>query len=200
MARSSVKTRMALALLLTSIAQLAAIFADQYVINIDFKIQRQQQALTEVSSVRNDYKNAHKILFTLFRQKEGMELDSFILSNDKSVKEVFSTNTRYFEFAFEELALMINAHQSGNVDNALLANIQSSANLDINQNIFNMIDELENKLNLLYQRASSLNLQISEAQNIRHLVILLAVIFQITSLLSLLLYFIFEMRLQRRSV
>ena len=193
MPRSSVKVRMALALLFTSLAQLAAICADQYVLNLDFKIQRQQQELAEVSSVRSDYKNAHKILFTLFRHKEGMELDSFILSNEKSVRENFTDNTIIFKFALDELALMINAHQSGNVEHTLLANIQHSANTNINQQIFNMIDELESKLSLLYQRASSLNLEISQSQNFRHLLILLAVIFQITSLLSLLFYFIFEM-------
>ena len=199
MPRSSVKVRMALALLFTSLAQLAAICADQYVLNLDFKIQRQQQELTEISSVRSDYKNAHKILFTLFRHKEGMEFDSFILSNEKSVRENFTDNTIIFKFALDELALMINAHQSGNVEHTLLANIQHSANTNINQQIFNMIDELESKLNLLYQRASSLNLEISQSQNFRHLLILLAVIFQITSLLSLLFYFIFEMRFRKVS-
>ena len=126
-------------------------------------------------------------------------MDSFILSNEKSVRENFTDDTIIFKFALEELALMINTHQSGNVDHTLLANIKHSTNTDINQQIFNMIDELDNKLSLLYQRASSLNLEISQVQNFRHLVILLAVIFQIISLLSLLFYFIFEMRFRKVS-
>lgn len=198
MVSSAANTRMAIALLLTSIAQLAAICADQYVLNIDFKMQRQQQELIEVSSVRNDYNNAHNILFTLFRHREGAELDNFMISNKQSAKEALSSNASFLEFALEELALMINAHQSGNVSPTLLANVQNSVDQDLNQQIINMISELEKKLDHLYQKSSSLKLQISESQNLRHLVVLLAVVFQIISLLSLLFYFIFEMYFRKR--
>ena len=69
--------KMLIALICASICQLFAIMADQYVLNLDFKIERSEHKITATENLQLDLENTVEILRYAHRSSEDMRMRPF---------------------------------------------------------------------------------------------------------------------------
>lgn len=177
--------KMLIALICASICQLFAIMADQYVLNLDFKIEQSEHRITATENLQLDLENTVKILRYAHRSSEDMRMRPFF-DQQRGFNIIPSTTddaiSNSLDFMMSEVMKIYEIHS-----------IKTQADMTKTKSLISFAQPLFKKIDET-SKAQINNIRLhGYLENQRHLFILLAVIAQITGILSLLGYFIFEL-------
>jgi len=185
---------MLIALILASLSQFLAITGDQYILNLDFRIERLAHSIEFNKSLQSDLQNTVKVLRRAARYRDESWLSSYF-DDEQGLKNPSQNSIvaleKNLEFMTEEVRKIYKVYSIPAVNES----IDESSNLEDVADIYSFAEPLYEKIN---QTRVTQNKQLNEMQSIedtRHLVLILAVIAQMLSLLSLLWFFLIELRI-----
>ena len=185
---------MLIALILASLSQFLAITGDQYILNLDFRIERLAHNIEFNKSLQSDLQNTVKVLRRAARYRDESWLSSYF-DDEQGLKNPSQNSIvaleKNLEFMTEEVRKIYKVYSIPAVNES----IDESSNLEDVADIYSFAEPLYEKIN---QTRVTQNKQLNEMQSIedtRHLVLILAVIAQMLSLLSLLWFFLIELRI-----
>ena len=176
-------------LVCASIAQLFAIIADQYVLNLDFKIEKLEHSMVINENLQSDLRNTLGVLKFAKRYTYNIQQSAYYdqfreYGTAEQTSNYIINNS--LKFMISEIQEIYKIH-SVKFDDTLK---ESKNYQDINtfsEPLFLKMDESS----ALQKQSNKIR---NSLKNQRHLFILLAVVAQILSLLLLLGYFIFELK------
>jgi len=184
---------MLIALILASLSQFLAITGDQYILNLDFRIERLAHSIEFNKSLQSDLQNTVKVLRRAARYRDESWLSSYF-DDEQGLKNPSQNSIvaleKNLEFMTEEVRKIYKVYSIPAVNES----IDESSNLEDVADIYSFAEPLYEKIN---QTGVTQNKQLNEMQSIedtRHLVLILAVIAQMLSLLSLLWFFLIELK------
>lgn len=184
---------MLIALILASLSQFLAITGDQYILNLDFRIERLAHSIEFNKSLQSDLQNTVKVLRRAARYRDESWLSSYF-DDEQGLKNPSQNSIvaleKNLEFMTEEVRKIYKVYSIPAVNES----IDESSNLEDVADIYSFAEPLYEKIN---QTRVTQNKQLNEMQSIedtRHLVLILAVIAQMLSLLSLLWFFLIELK------
>jgi len=184
---------MLIALILASLSQFIAITGDQYVLNLDFRIEHLAHSIEFNKSLQSDLQNTVKVLRRAARYRDESWLSSYF-DDEQGLKNPSKNSIvaleKNLEFMTEEVRKIYKVYSIPAVNES----IDESSNLEDVADIYSFAEPLYEKIN---QTRVTQNKQLNEMQSIedtRHLVLILAVIAQMLSLLSLLWFFLIELK------
>ena len=186
MARVLKHKPMLITLLSASICQLFAILADQYVLHLDFKVERLEHEITRTENTHEDLQNTLEVLRYAYEFSEDVSFNSFF-DKRRSYNEVVSQSDLIggepLDFMFSEVTEIYEIHS-----------IELSSTPAEEQNLMEIAEPLFQKIEATNARQRNNITTKIEVENERHIFILFAVIAQILSLFSLLGYFLYELK------
>ena len=174
---------MMIALICASFFQFLAIIADQYVLNLDYKIEKLKHKITITENFQYDLQNTLKVLRYAHRFSEDMSMYAFFnrAKNNNLTSEESSSNTnKSLYFTISEIEQIYEIYS--------IENISSSKD---KQELLSVAKPLLDKIKNTETVQSADKKTHKNTENKRHLFILLAVIAQILGLFSLLGFFLF---------
>ena len=181
------------ALLLASMSQFFAIVGDQYVLNLDFRVERLENRIEFNKSLQSDLQNTVKVLRRAARYRDHSWLDGYF-NNGRGLQAISDNATVEIEknlrFMTEEVEKLYRIYSISVVN-------RSSDETEKQKDVADIYSFAKPLYNQIYQTEALQNIQKQELEiieNRRHLVIILAVIAQMLSLLSLLWFFLIELR------
>ena len=185
---------MLIALILASLSQFLAITGDQYILNLDFRIERLAHSIEFNKSLQSDLQNTVKVLRRAARYRDESWLSSYF-DDEQGLKNPSQSSIveieKNLEFMTEEVRKIYKVYSMPVANES----IDESSNREDVADIYSFAEPLYEKIN---QTRVTQNKQLNEMQSIedaRHLVLILAVIAQMLSLLSLLWFFLIELRI-----
>ena len=173
------------ALIFASVFQFCAIVADQYVLNLDFTIEKMKHSISSNENLQRDLENTVEVMRFAYRYDEDMSMKPFFdkrrnYNKFTSIKD--PSTIKNLDFMKSEISKIYEIY-----------GIDIKENLNDSEHLLEFAQPLFEKIDTTAQNQFKMAVSLAKFEDRRHLTILMAVIAQIAGLVSLLGYFIFEL-------